>query len=99
MKVRVEVDLSPNLSRKYEERLGAFVESVMAETLQAASKFTPKRSGSAARAWETRGQGKNTTVENHKPYIERLEAGSSGQAPRGILSPTLQEIRRRRIVK
>ena len=99
MKFRAEVIVSPTLQKKLDRELGTFVEEVMAETRGAAGKYTPKQSGAAARAWETRGQGKNTTVENHKPYIERLEAGSSRQAPRGILSPTLQEIRRRRIVK
>lgn len=99
MRVRVEIDLDPALTRRLDRELGQFVEEVMAETQSVAKRFTPKRSGAAARAWSTQGSGKSTTVENRKPYIERLEAGSSSQAPRGILTPTLQEIRRRRIVK
>jgi hypothetical protein len=76
-----------------------FVEDLMNQTSQAASKFTPKQSGAAARAWRVEGRGQAAEAVNRKPYINRLEAGSSGQAPKGILYPTLQEIRRRRTIR
>jgi hypothetical protein len=34
-------------------------------------------------------------VVNRVPYIERLEAGASRQAPKGIIGPTLTQIKGR----
>jgi hypothetical protein len=102
MKFRADIIISPALNQQLRSKTGAlgqFVQEVMDQTKSVAAKNTPKQSGSASRAWQIQGRGIDTTVENNKPYIERLEAGSSRQAPRGILKPTLQEIRRRRIVK
>lgn len=99
MRLGVEVKLNSNFRRKRQEQLGDFVEGVIGQTRDVAAKYTPRRSGSAARAWRVEGQGVNAEAVNNKPYIKRLEAGSSDQAPQGITKPTLKEIRRRRIVK
>ena len=54
---------------------------------------TPVRSGNARRNWTKQVQKNNFVVENRVPYIERLEAGASKQAPRGIIGPTLDQIK------
>jgi hypothetical protein len=97
MKIGVKVVLNPVLSRRLTNELGEFSEEVIAIARDVASKFTPRRSGAAARAWTVEGRGILSRTENKKPYIEKLEQGSSNQAPRGILKPTVQEIRRRRL--
>lgn len=95
MKLGIKLDLGPNFTRTQREELGKFVESVMKDTQTFASKNTPKRSGAASRAWKTQGTGTETAVANDKPYIQRLDAGYSRQAPGGILKPTIKEIKRK----
>ena len=95
MKLGIEIKLSPNFTRTQRELLGQFVESVMTDVRTIAARKTPKRSGSAARAWKEQGSGTNTVVANDKPYIQRLDEGYSRQAPGGILKPTIKEIKRK----
>jgi hypothetical protein len=97
MKIGVRLIINPALSRKLSGAVAKFSEEVIEVTRGVASRLTPRRSGAAAQAWTITGRGESSATENKKPYIERLEQGSSQQAPRGILKPTLQEIRKRRL--
>jgi HK97 gp10 family phage protein len=54
---------------------------------------TPVRSGYARSQWKKKVTPENFEVSNKVPYIERLEAGASKQAPRGIIGPTLEQIK------
>lgn len=54
---------------------------------------TPVRSGRARRAWTKTVDDAFFQVENRVAYIERLEAGASKQAPKGIIGPTLAQIK------
>jgi hypothetical protein len=56
---------------------------------------TPIKSGNARKNWRKQVQPENFTVSNSVPYIQRLEAGASKQAPRGIIGPTLSQIKGR----
>lgn len=56
---------------------------------------TPIKTGNARRNWKKRSTKQGFEVENRVPYIERLDEGYSKQAPRGIVGPTLTEIKRR----
>jgi hypothetical protein len=56
---------------------------------------TPIKTGNARRNWNKRETKTGFEVENRVPYIERLDEGYSKQAPRGIVGPTLTEIKRR----
>jgi hypothetical protein len=51
------------------------------------------RSGRAKNAWTEATSKNNFKVENRVPYIDKLEAGASRQAPRGIIGPTLTTIK------
>lgn len=95
MKLGIKFVLGPNFARQQREELGTFVEGVMTDTKTLASKYTPKQSGSASRAWIQQGKGTDTQVVNNKPYIQRLDQGWSKQAPGGILKPTIREIKRK----
>ncbi len=84
---------------KLTEALQKTVEATVSNTAEvfetAAKRYTPKRSGNARRNWQRQSNDTGFAVENRVPYIERLEAGSSKQAPRGIVRPTLRETRRK----
>lgn len=62
-------------------------------TLQEARAKTPVKSGNARSKWTKTQTKENFEVANRVPYIERLEAGASRQAPRGIIGPTLTAIK------
>ena len=56
-------------------------------------KITPVRSGRARDSWKLRKKSKsNYEVSNKVPYIERLDAGYSKQAPKGMTRPSLREV-------
>jgi hypothetical protein len=93
MKIGASVTVSPSLQRKLAGELGDYTQAIIEETRDVARKYTPKRSGSARKAWRVEGRGTQAVAVNDKPYIERLDAGSSRQAPQGIVKPTIREIR------
>ena len=79
--------------RSLEKDLGKFVAKLAQDTFDTARKVTPIRTGNARSKW-TKSAGKdNFVVQNQVPYIERLEAGASRQAPTGIIGPTLTQIK------
>lgn len=80
-----------NIDRIVEKQVAELSE----ELKSTARAKTPIRTGNARRNWKDKQDKRGFTVENRVPYIERLEAGSSKQAPRGIVGPTLTEIKRR----
>jgi HK97 gp10 family phage protein len=54
---------------------------------------TPVKSGNARSNWQKKLSPNNFSIINQVPYIERLEAGASKQAPKGIIGPTLSQIK------
>ena len=73
--------------------LREFIKDLADEIEIAAKKNTPIKSGNARRNWTKQVTDKRATIENKVPYIGRLEAGASKQAPNGILKPTLTQIK------
>lgn len=63
------------------------------ETVIAAKQNTPVKTGRARSNWRKSVTQDNFAVENRVPYIERLEAGASRKAPRGIIGPTLTQVK------
>ncbi len=80
-------------SRDLERSLSKFVAEVADAVEQAAKKSTPVRSGRARAGWTKSVDQDQFTVENRVPYIGKLEAGASRQAPRGIIGPTLTTVK------
>jgi HK97 gp10 family phage protein len=67
---------------------------VLADDIEAtAKKNTPIKTGNARRNWTKQVTETKAVIKNKVPYIERLEAGASRQAPQGILKPTLTQIK------
>ena len=79
--------------RDLERDLGKFVAEVAAEVDKDARANTPVRSGRARRGWVKTVSSDTFTVQNKVPYIGKLEAGASRQAPRGIIGPTLTAVK------
>jgi HK97 gp10 family phage protein len=80
-------------TRDLERTFSQFVAEVAAEVDKDARANTPIKSGNARRNWTKTVSSNNFTVQNRVPYIGRLEAGASKQAPRGIIGPTLTQVK------
>ena len=96
---RLKEKKETNFKKALKEKLGEIGVSSVAELSEelktTARAKTPIRTGNARRNWQDKKSKTGFTVENKVPYIERLDQGSSKQAPRGIVGPTLTEIKRR----
>jgi hypothetical protein len=73
--------------------LSRLVRQIADDVYKTAKSKTPVRSGRAKNAWTEANSKNNFKVENRVPYIDRLEAGASRQAPKGIIGPTLNTIK------
>jgi len=76
-----------------EKSLTRLVKQIADDVYATAKSKTPVRSGRAKNAWTEATSKNNFRVENRVPYIDRLEAGASRQAPKGIIGPTLTTIK------
>ena len=66
----------------------------VADTVEVTAKSnTPVKTGYTKTKWTKKTTKKDFEVANRVPWIERLEAGASKQAPRGIIGPTLTQIK------
>ena len=83
------------LGRELDRSLKQTLAELADEVLVDARANTPIKSGNARRNWTKKVMDNNFEVENRVPYIERLEAGASRQAPKGIIGPTLAQIKGR----
>jgi HK97 gp10 family phage protein len=73
--------------------LSEFVRELADDIQATAKKNTPIKTGNARRNWDKQVTDKRAVINNKVPYIQRLEAGASRQAPQGILKPTLTQIK------
>jgi hypothetical protein len=81
--------LGRELNRSLKQTLAELADEVLVD----ARANTPIKSGNARRNWTKKVTENNFEVQNKVPYIERLEAGASRQAPKGIIGPTLAQIK------
>lgn len=69
------------------------VRLVATDVLRIIKRITPVRSGRARRSWKlNKKSNKNYEVRSNVPYGQRLDAGYSKKAPRGMTRPTLREV-------
>ena len=92
---RVTITGITNTMREIQSIVDLSIEGYAREVETVARAKTPIKTGNARRNWNNNKSKKGFEVENRVPYIERLEAGHSKQAPRGIVGPTLTQIKRR----
>jgi hypothetical protein len=69
--------------------LDTFISKLTADAYAFAQANTPVKTGNARRGW-VKGV---KEIKNQVPYIGKLEAGASRQAPKGIIGPTLTQIK------
>ena len=81
------------IGQDLEKSLTRLVKQIADDVYATAKAKTPVRSGRAKNAWTEATSKNNFKVENRVPYIDRLEAGASRQAPKGIIGPTLTTIK------
>jgi hypothetical protein len=84
-----------DLRSEIEDELRSLIKDLASEVETQARAKTPIKSGNARRNWQKKVTKDDFSVYNRVPYIERLEAGASKQAPRGIIGPTLSQIKGR----
>jgi hypothetical protein len=77
------------LSNQFRKLIEGIAQSVREEAVN----NTPKKSGYARSQWTKETSDTGFKVENRVPYIERLEKGSSKQAPNGISMPTIRNVK------
>jgi siroheme synthase (precorrin-2 oxidase/ferrochelatase) len=82
-------DLKDAIESELEDKIKQLADEVLVD----ARANTPYKTGNARRNWNKKVTKDNFMVNNRVPYIERLEAGASKQAPRGIIGPTLSQIK------
>lgn len=92
---RVEISGIAGVMRSIRDQADRIVQNVQADVETTARAKTPIKTGNARKNWASKKDKTGFDVENRVPYIERLEGGSSKQAPRGIIGPTLKDINRR----
>ena len=73
--------------------LAAFVAQLAKDVHTTIQAKTPYRTGNARRNWTEKHTKNSAIIQNRVPYIERLEAGASRQAPKGMIGPTLTTIK------
>jgi hypothetical protein len=95
MNLKIEVRGIADTMKQVEQDYRGFLERVADTIVTEAPKFTPKRTGRAAKGWEKKMEKDNFSVENNVPYVGYLEKPyvKSKQAPRGIIGPTLTSVK------
>lgn len=95
---RVEITGIAALLKGIDQEIDRMVQETADAYESTARAKTPIKTGNARRNWRQpkRANKRGFDVENRVPYIERLEEGSSRQAPRGIIGPTLDTVKRRK---
>lgn len=90
--INIRLENVTGVQREISQALVKALREISEQTKNAAVSSTPVRSGNARRNWTKKTTARDFVVENRVPYIERLEQGSSKQAPRGIIGPTLDKV-------
>lgn len=91
--MQIRVSGLDRIAQDLNKELSLLVQRVATETDRSARANTPIKTGNARRNWRKQVDSNGFVVENKVPYIERLEAGASRQAPRGIVGPTLTQVK------
>jgi HK97 gp10 family phage protein len=91
--MQITISGAAGVNRDLKTSLDKFVKELGKEVLADAKANTPVRSGNARKNWVKTETSSGFKVTNNVPYIERLEAGASRQAPKGIIGPTLTQVK------
>lgn len=81
------------IKKSLKNTLQMTMKQVADETIKVAKSKTPVKTGYTRTQWTKKVRKNDFEVANRVPWIERLEAGASKQAPRGIIGPTLRTLK------
>jgi hypothetical protein len=81
------------ISKKLQNTLTMTVQQVADEVEKTAKSKTPVKTGFTRSKWDKQVTKTDFEVANRVAWIERLEAGASKQAPKGIIGPTLTALK------
>lgn len=88
--------------KQLKAEIGSHLDRVFADLRGELVRQTPKRSGTASRGWQKTGsfepgrqQAPQEVLRNDVPYVGLLEQGRSRQAPRGMITPSVDAVNRR----
>ena len=98
MKLSVNVvgrSLRPQL-KKIEEKQARLLAN---DIFRGVKDLTPVDTGRAKRNWRLLRRRFGYLIRNAVPYVKYLEQGSSKQAPRGMVKPTLERLRTRNKIR
>jgi hypothetical protein len=81
------------VSRALSKTLEMTIVEVATLTKDTAVKKTPIKTGFTRKQWTQTYSKRDFEVANRVPWIGKLEAGASRQAPKGIIGPTLTTVK------
>ena len=84
------------LTKIMNNNVSKIVDNISADLLKEVICRSPVRTGKFKRSWRKRGSGLNYQISNSQSYGHELEHGKSGQAPEGVVGPSIQTIKQRR---
>jgi len=81
-----------SLTKALEKSVDLISKTISSEVLKGVRRRSPVRSGLFKRSWRMSGGKNKYRITNPQPYGHALEHGRSGQAPKGVVGPTLRQI-------
>lgn len=84
------------LTKIMNNNVSKIVDNISADLLKEVIRRSPVRTGKFKGSWRKRGSGLNYQISNSQSYGHELEHGKSGQAPEGVVGPSIQTIKQRR---
>lgn len=81
------------ISRKLAKTLTMTIQEVADLVETTAIRNTPVKTGYTRSQWAQKVNKQDFEVSNQVPWIGKLEAGASRQAPKGIIGPTLTQVK------
>lgn len=98
--ITIKVTNANQVMKSLNKKNESFITKVANDLNTVIKSKTPILKGTARRGWRVAdnlktSKSKSVKVQNNVPYINKLEAGSSKQAPRGFVKQSIREIRRK----
>tara|TARA_R110002051_G_scaffold294016_2_gene359186 strand:+ start:206 stop:481 length:276 start_codon:yes stop_codon:yes gene_type:complete len=82
------------LTKALKKGIEGQIQEISENLLKEVRRRSPVRSGLFKKSWRMSGSGNKRTVSNSQTYGHALEHGKSGQAPDGIVGPSIRAIKK-----
>jgi len=81
-----------SLTKALEKSINMISKTTSEDVLKGVRQRSPVRSGLFKRSWRMSGSKNRYKISNSQSYGHALEHGKSGQAPNGVVGPTIRNI-------